>query len=210
MKRRSLLWLGIGVAVVLATHALVYALVPQSLLVAELAGQVGNPHVTLAVAGGSVAVVLAAIATLWLAALAVRERAALDPRRGGPPPFAWLRLGLRAVLLFGTTSFAFAMLESTIHWREGLGWHGIHCLVGPVHRNAIPILGALSLLAVALHGAVEHLLAWLRQLVRALAAVLPLGWPVAPVDLARLVLAGARLPGAASPRGPPRPLVPVL
>ena len=32
------------------------------------------------------------------------------------------------------------MLESTIHWREGLGWHGLHCLLGPVHRDAIPIL----------------------------------------------------------------------
>ena len=28
---------------------------------------------------------------------------------------------------------------------QGLGWHGIHCLLGPVHRNAIPILAALSL-----------------------------------------------------------------
>ena len=45
----------------------------------------------------------------------------------------------------GSDCSAFAMLESTLHWRAGLGWHGLHCLTGPVHRNAIPILGALSL-----------------------------------------------------------------
>ena len=55
------------------------------------------------------------------------------------------------------------MVESTIHWREGLGWHGLGCLVGPVHRDAIPILVALSLIAVAVHGAIEHLLEWARR-----------------------------------------------
>ena len=65
------------------------------------------------------------------------------------------------------------MLESYLHWRAGLGWHGLHCLLGPVHRDAIPVLGALSLLAVAAHGAIEHLLAWARRLVALLAARLP-------------------------------------
>ena len=41
-------------------------------------------------------------------------------------------------------------LESYLHWRAGLGWHGLHCLAGPVHRDAVPIVAALSLVAVAL------------------------------------------------------------
>ncbi len=72
------------------------------------------------------------------------------------------------------------MLESTIHWREGLGWHGLRCLTGPVHRDAIPILGALSLLAVAVHGAIEHLFAWARRLFAQLEAKLLLTAPADP------------------------------
>jgi hypothetical protein len=73
-----------------------------------------------------------------------------------------LRLGLlaaRALALWLVAMPAFAYLESTIHWREGLGWHGLHCLTGPVHRNAIPILGALSLATAALAAALEHVFA---------------------------------------------------
>ena len=43
--------------------------------------------------------------------------------------------------------FAFAMFESYLHWRAGIGFHGLSCLVGPVHRNAIPLLAALALAA---------------------------------------------------------------
>jgi hypothetical protein len=64
----------------------------------------------------------------------------------------------------------FAYLESFIHWRPGLGWHGLHCLVGPVHRNAIPVLGALSLVAAALAGAIEHIVAWMRRAIARFAA----------------------------------------
>ena len=82
------------------------------------------------------------------------------------------------------------MLESTIHWREGLGWHGLTCLLGPVHRDAIPILAALSLVAVAVHGAVEHLLDWARRLFAQLgvAIVRPAGRaprPLRPVSTSR-------------------------
>jgi len=90
-----------------------------------------------------------------------------------------VRLGIWAF-----SSFAFAIVDSTIHWREGLGWQGLHCLVGPVHRDAIPILAALSLLAS--HGAIEHLPAWARRLFAQTAA--------------RLTPALAGLPAGASDR----------
>jgi transcriptional regulator of acetoin/glycerol metabolism len=60
------------------------------------------------------------------------------------------------------------MFESYLHWRAGIGFHGLSCLVGPVHRNAIPLLAALSLAAAALAEAADHLLAWARAVVREL------------------------------------------
>jgi hypothetical protein len=149
---------------------------------------------------------------VWLAALAVRERLLLEGRRLVTPPRLRLPLcGARAVVLFACTSFAFAMLESTIHWREGLGWHGLRCLTGPVHRDAIPILASLSVIAVAVHGAVELLLAWARRVFAQLAARRFDPEPVAPAtpDLRRprgllpVIAAFARGP-------PPRSPVPVL
>ena len=84
----------------------------------------------------------------------VRERLLLEGRRVvAPPRLRPALLGVRARRSSASTSFGFAMLESTIHWREGLGWHGLSCLLGPVHRDAIPILAGLSLVAVAVHGA---------------------------------------------------------
>jgi hypothetical protein len=99
-----------------------------------------------------------------LAALGVRERRLLETRPILALPRLRLELVLgRALALWLVTMPAFAFFESYIHWRQGLGWHGIHCLTGPVHRNAIPVLGALSLVAAALAAAVEHVLAWIRR-----------------------------------------------
>jgi hypothetical protein len=66
------------------------------------------------------------------------------------------------------SSLAFAMFESYLHWRAGIGFHGLSCLVGPVHRNAIPLLAALALAAAALAEAAQHLVAWMRAVVREL------------------------------------------
>ena len=83
-----------------------------------------------------------ALAVCWLAALGVRERrlleraAALAGPRAADPPGA--RARERGRLSLRRRSVAFALLEATIHWRAGLGWHGLHCLVGPVHRDAAP------------------------------------------------------------------------
>ena len=55
-----------------------------------------------------------------------------------------------------------------MHSRAGMHMHWWACLEGPVHRNAIPILLALSLAAAALLAASRHALAWARRVVVAL------------------------------------------
>jgi hypothetical protein len=176
VRIRLAVWALLAALVVLATRTVVYALAPRSLLLAALAHNQVGPDVTVPLVVGVVAAAALAAACLGLAALAVRERLLLEGRALVDTPR--LRPGLlagRALALFTVSAFAFAMLESYIHWRAGLGWHGLNCLVGPVHRDAIPVLAGLSLVAVALHGAVEHLLAWARRLVAQLAATL--AWP---------------------------------
>ena len=176
MRLRLAVWTLLVVLVVLATRAVAYALAPRSLLLAVLAHDRVGPDVTVPLVVGVLAAAAFAASCLALAALAVRERLLLEGRALVATPR--LRPGLlagRALALFMVSSFAFAMLESYIHWRAGLGWHGLGCLVGPVHRDAIPVVAALSLVAVAVHGAVEHLLAWARRLVAQLAVTL--AWP---------------------------------
>lgn len=202
-------WTLVGLAVVLATRTIVYALAPQSVLLAALAHNQVGPDVTMPLVVSVVVAAAIAAGVLWLSALAVRERLVLEGRRlvSRPRLRPWLLLG-RVTVLFLTTSFAFAMLESTIHWREGLGWHGLHCLTGPVHRDAIPVLAALSLIAVAVHGAIEHLLEWTRRLFAQLEATLipsqlPASLPPAIASLPR------EYRGASQPaRGPPALLCP--
>ena len=202
---RAAVWTVLGACVVLAARAVVYALAPwQTLAVLQLEHQAGGPHLAAVLAVSlAVAAVLAA-AVLWLAVVAVRERLVLEPRALiERPRLSLLRLAVRGVVFCAATSVAFALFESYLHWRAGLGWHGLHCLVGPVHRDAIPVLGALSLLAVAGHGAVEHLLGWARRLVALLAARLPLlrgaGRVFSCTTCPRFVRTGS----SASPRGPP-------
>jgi hypothetical protein len=142
-----------------------------------------------------------AAAAVGLAALGVRERALLA--EAPAPPLRLGRLLVRAVVMFSATCLAFALFESWIHWREGLGWHGLHCLTGPTHRNAIPILAALSLLAAALAAALEHVLAWMRRTIASLRARLdPIPLPLffAP----RQPAPAGVLVCALGARGPPR------
>ncbi len=170
MRVRSAIWILVALLVVLATRTIVYALAPQSVLLAALAHDEAGPDLAVPLVGGALVAAAAAGAALWLAAAAVRERLLLEGRRlVAAPRLRPALLAGRALALFCVTSFAFAMLESYIHWRAGLGWHGLHCLTGPVHRDAIPVLAALSALAVALHGAIEHLLAWARRMFAQLA-----------------------------------------
>lgn len=167
---RPLCWLATVALVVLGSRSIVYALSPSPLALA-LSHRAGGPALpAIAVAASGLALGLSA-AIVFLAALGVRERRLLETRLIIRPPR--LRLGLlvaRALALWLVTMPAFAYLESYIHWRQGLGWHGLHCLLGPVHRNAIPVLGALSLVAAALASAVEHVVAWMRRTLARIAA----------------------------------------
>jgi hypothetical protein len=203
--KRGFAWLGAVILVVLGSRTIAYAISPSP-LAAELSHQAGGPALpVIAVVAVLLAVALSAV-IVWLAALGVRERRLLETR----PVIGEqrLRLGLlvgRAFVLWLITMPAFAYLESTIHWREGLGWHGLHCLVGPVHRNAIPILGALSLVAAALAAALEHVFAWMRRTLariaapRRIAGIVSVARPAASEFLPLLAFATAL--GA---RGPPR------
>ena len=204
MKLRLAIWLVVTALVVLAARTIAYALAPQSALLDALAhGRVG-PDVTVPLVVGSAAAAALAAAVLWLAAMAVRERLLLEGRRVlSPPRLRPCLLAVRALGLFLASSFAFAMVESTIHYEEGLGWHGLHCLVGPVHRDAIPILAALSVVAVAVHGAVEHLFAWTRRLIVQLAARAFPATPLLPRSLPAISLRSRRAAAANGARGPP-------
>jgi hypothetical protein len=202
---RAAVWTLITAAVVLATRTIVYAVAPsQSQLLVALAHQTGPPDAVGALIVLATVAAMAGVAALWLAVIAVRERIALEQREIiGAPRLRPSWLAARAVGVFATASLVFAMLESYIHWRAGLGWHGLHCLVGPVHRDAIPVLAGLSILAVAAHGAVEHLLAWARRLVALLTARLPLLRGAATVHNSTVRLRSSRIWSVAVPRGPP-------
>jgi len=205
VRYRIGVWDAASVLVVLATRWVVYALAPRSVLLAALAHREGGPDLTGALLVVAAVATALAAAVLVFAGVAVRERLALEGRRiVATPRLAIGPLLARFGSLFLVSSFLFAMTESYVHWQAGLGWHGLACLLGPVHREAIPVLAGLSLLTVAVHGAIEHLLAWARRLFAQLAAVrLPL-LPFRPPSS----LAGStpcrRLVLTAAPRGPPR------
>jgi hypothetical protein len=203
MRARFLLWPAAVALLVLCARSLAYALAPSP-LARVLEHSAGGPRlVTVAL----VSLGLAATAStllVWLASLGVRERARLRPQRVAPE-LRLRRLALRAVLLYAASALAFACFESYLHWRAGLGFHGLSCLAGPVHRNAIPLLAALSLLAAALAEAAGHVLAWMRAVVRELRrrrfVSNPLPLPAAVTADAVLALAGGR----PRPRAPPLP-----
>jgi hypothetical protein len=200
--RRLPIWAATTALLVLTARWLAYALAPSPLARA-LEHKAGGPSlVTVTLVALGLATLVATLA-VWLAALGVRERARLRPERIAPR-LRLRRLAARAVGLYVASSLAFALFESYLHWRAGIGFHGLSCLVGPVHRNAIPLLAALALAAAALVEAGEHLLAWARAVARALRRrrLAPTVFVrVAPVE----ALAPALVPARARSRGPPRP-----
>jgi hypothetical protein len=165
MKRA--LWLPVVALLVLTTRWLCYALAAPSPLSGRLEASAGGPRLVVVALVSLGLAALVSTLTVWLAALGVRERARLRPERV-VPRLRLRRLTLRFVLLYAGSSLAFLLVESYLHWRAGLGFHGLSCLVGPVHRNAIPVLAALALAAAALAEAGSHVLAWMRAVVREL------------------------------------------
>jgi hypothetical protein len=166
MRARLLLWPAVVALLVLVARWLAYELAPSP-LARVLEHSAGGPSLVLVTLVSLGLALLVSVLVVWLAAIGVRERARHAPERFAPR-LRLGRLGLRAVGLYVAGSLAFATFESYLHWRAGLGFHGLSCLVGPVHRNAIPLLAALALAAAALAEAVEHLVAWTRAVVREL------------------------------------------
>ena len=199
-------WALAGALVVLCARWLAYAVTPSpaARVLESQAGGPGLPTVALVSLTLGAAI---AIAICWLAALGIRERALLERRvlTEPQPRFRIHRVPAQALALAVTTSLGGGLLEAYIHWRSGLGWHGLHCLLGPVHRDLLPFEGALSFIASAIVAAAEHVAAWMRRtfaLLRALPRArkpdaLP---PTAHVfDVPRTVLCLA----AGTPRAPP-------
>lgn len=197
-------WLGAGALVVLAARAIAYALSPSP-LAAHFEHAAGGPALPAVALVSLLLGVACSAAVVWLAALGVRERRVLSGEpRAAEPRLALARAAVRAVALFACTSAAFALVESTLHWRAGLGWHGLHCLTGPTHRNAIPVLGALSLVAAALAAALEHVLGWMRRTVAGIrAASAHVLRPVVPFDAISPGRLAGRALGSVRARGPP-------
>ena len=200
-------WAGTCGLVVLASRALGYALAPHPDIVAgHLENRLGGPRLVVVATVAIAAAAVLAVSILWLASMAVRERLALSPAVVDPPRISVRRLLAHGLLLAVASSTAFALLESYLHWRVGLGWHGVRCLAGPVHRDVLPFLGSLSLVASGVGAALEHLLAWMRRTLAALLAR-PAGAhgrpPAASRALGSVALRPRLLALGASPRGPP-------
>jgi hypothetical protein len=203
---RAALWTLAGALVVLCARSFAYAVSPDptARLLGRRAGGPGLPTLVLVVLAVGAGL---AIAVCWLAALGVRERALLERRLlAAPPPR--LRIGrtvLQALALALVTSLAGGLLEAYIHWRAGLGWHGLHCLVGPVHRVLLPFECAFSLVATALIAAARHVVAWMQRTFALLRGRPPVARiHVSPVRRPTLELPRRILcPSSGAPRAPP-------
>jgi hypothetical protein len=157
--------MGVVAAVVLIARTLAYALAPDP-RAAALGHVTGGPRPLVV---GGVALALAALlagAVLWLSALGVRERHRLRPA-GDAPRLRMVPVLLRSLCISLVAAIAFTAIESAIHAREGLGFHGLQCLVGPIHENALPLIAALSLIAAAVVEAVRHAVGYGRRVIAA-------------------------------------------
>lgn len=191
-----------AVLIVFVARAIAYSATasPEARLLERRAGGPGLPLMVLTALALGAAF---AVAICWLAALGVRERALLDRREA--PRF---RLGRTLALAFGlavVTSLGGGLFEAYLHWRAGLGWHGLHCMFGPVHRDLLPVESALSFVGAALIAAAEHVVAWMRRTFASLRALPPRSTAPGPAsfafDFGLLHLAACLT--AAAPRAPP-------
>jgi hypothetical protein len=199
---KRLAWVGVVALLVLATRWLAYALAAPSPLSNRLEASAGGPSLVVVTLVALALAAAVSVFVVWVAAMGVRERQRLCPERA-VPALRLRRLALRAVLLYVASSLAFAGFESYLHWRAGIGFHGLSCLVGPVHRNAIPLLAALSLAAAAVAEAAAHVVAWMRAVLRALAAELLVPEPAEALTSFLTLLLTRAAPAASRPRAPP-------
>ncbi len=205
--RRIVGWVTVIALLELATRAVVYALAPeQSLQMTSLSAKFGGPQlVVVALVAIGLAVILST-AVLAIAARGARSHHALRSPDAPGPKLPVAQTVRRAGALTVTAWLTFAAVESYTHWRAGLGFHGLNCLWGPVHVNAMPVAAGLAIVAAAALTAAQHLLRWMRRVV----ARLLLRRPVAPArpTVARLrrgltVTRPALSCAAAYPRPPP-------
>jgi uncharacterized protein YcnI len=177
-------WLGVTAAVALLARATVYSFAPRGTpLSARLAAATGGPSLTIELVACALALALS-VAMLGTAVVAVAERRQVEPLAMSTSPGVcpW-RVAWHTLVLLVASSIVFTLIESYVHWRAGLGWHGQRCLTGPVHRDALPFLAAFSLLATAAIAAGRHVLAWFRRAVGRLVGGAP---SVAPALRKRL------------------------
>jgi hypothetical protein len=186
-------WALAGTLVILLTRTVAYAVSPSP--TAELLEhRVGGPALPVLALVALSAGAAVAIAVTFLAWLGVRERALLENRAA--PRLRLERTLASALVVFATTAPLGGLLEAYIHWRAGLGWHGLHCVFGPIHRNLLPIDGSFSLVAAAFAAAAEHVLSWVQRTFERLAAGAPF-----------LLFPSPALPARPRRRPPLRPLV---
>lgn len=199
--RRALIVGAVTTLVVLLARSIAYATepTPAARALEQSAGGPALPVLTLVSLTLGAAV---AIAICWLTAMAIRERGLIERR-----PVASFAVGRTLAVAFVLTlasCVAGGLLEAYIHWRAGLGWHGVHCLVGPVHRDLMPLEAGLSFVAAALVAAARHVAAWMRRTFARLRALVPRWWfgdhvLIPARDRARPALRA----GSASARAPP-------
>ena len=161
---------GSAVLVVLTGRTIAYALTP-GIAARVLEHRAGGPSLPVIAMVALALAASAAIIVCWLASLAVRERALLEGRAA--PRFRLGRMLALTLVLALVTTVAGGLFEAYIHWRDGLGWHGLDCIAGPVHRNLVPIDCALSLVAAALLAAAEHVGRWMGRTIAALREIPP-------------------------------------
>jgi hypothetical protein len=199
--RKALIGAAVTTLVVLLARSLAYATepTPTARLLEQRAGGPALPALALAFLALGAAI---AVAVCWLAALAVRERALIERRRAEAFPAS--RVIALTLALALTTTLAGGLLEAYLHWRAGLGWHGLRCLLGPVHRDLIPFETGLSFVAAAVVAAAAHVLTWMRRTFARLGSTLARPWPQSSVRLQVLELpAEALCLGSPSARAPP-------
>jgi hypothetical protein len=200
------MWFLIGVLVVAAGRQAAYALTGGS-LAERLSSDGGGPGVVWIATAALAGSVSAALVGLWLVACGVRERCALEFEGWAttPPSVSVAGLAQRTAVLSIATTAAFTVFESTLHYEEGLGFHGWHCIAGPVHQNAAPILIGLSLIAAACVTASELVLGALRRAVARLLLSHHVAHPRLPPRRPgrRSTIVRPQLASANQSRGPP-------